>query len=710
MYKPPQISRLTHAIICLLAIFGIVFHIGCRKTIEEKTHQLNSQSQSSSEQSGGGNPESACDLSNTICEDCNYQEGIDEGEDDSPTVLGNVYNNPYSIPNMTAAFNFIYYSSISEIATTHNYVRFKPTTLAQLDELESLDIELFDYPLNRHVEQDGDYWPDAYTGLAQNEYPWLYSVVEKTLTLPSGVQKEVLESLHIPDDNAVLEDEAFYISGNSVCDSTSYVTIRQERREFYRLAPIDPCDFGALDICGGSGGGGGGVHPSLKPSGQINFRTYVTGPGERISATAPLKFARIVGKRFFKIDKTYTNASGNFQFAKRFPRKVTIIVKFKASVAHGQHSVRVDFTDVGFWRSMYPLKKNIGTYRGNDLQNLNYVFQKGSNAVKRKTKQWLAAVIMNTTEESRLFFAEKGMQQLPDDLRLYLYAPQDQITNVPPQYDFIRRSNAPWLNQDRDVLNDIIDWGSFTFLAAATVFVAISSGGYIPATTLMAAIAFSAVPHAPDVYFYYNTEDVTSLTSTKVSISAGQQIALCYLYNLTKNSTATWINQSHYKRSLQTGFELFTLNDYTPFGNNVPRADYFPSIVAIWQGFAQHFGHTISDRIYGTGAGNFELQGATWISDFSESSNMKFLEAFNPQSVPPFDYFSWIPVGLYNDLMDSNVDPSIVVDNVSGFTYSEIQSALYNKPVSVSDFKTQLQAIKPAQSVQLDQLFASYGY
>ncbi len=42
-----------------------------------------------------------------------------------------------------------------------------------------------------------------------------------------------------------------------------------------------------------------------KPNGQINFKTYSLNPGARLGASGPLKYVRVVGKRFFKIDKTF---------------------------------------------------------------------------------------------------------------------------------------------------------------------------------------------------------------------------------------------------------------------------------------------------------------------------------------------------------------------------------------------------------------------
>src|SRR6188474_3239639 len=116
---------------------------------------------------------SGCDV--TVCEDCSFQETIENDTAQYATVLGGTYLNPYSIANITQAYNNIHGTNLQSVSTTHYYVRFKPQTDAQFKTLDSaLDLELYDYPLDRIVIQEGDYWPDAYIGLGQNEYPWLY--------------------------------------------------------------------------------------------------------------------------------------------------------------------------------------------------------------------------------------------------------------------------------------------------------------------------------------------------------------------------------------------------------------------------------------------------------------------------------------------------------------------------------------------------------
>jgi hypothetical protein len=59
-----------------------------------------------------------------------------------------------------------------------------------------------------------------------------------------------------------------------------------------------------------------------------------------------------------------------------------------SSTSSAQHSVRLNHINLGFWRSMFPIKKNIGTFRGNNLQNLNYEFNKGAGTLIKDSIQF----------------------------------------------------------------------------------------------------------------------------------------------------------------------------------------------------------------------------------------------------------------------------------------------------------------------------------
>ena len=201
-----QLAKLLTSILLLFS-FTILFSCKKSELKEPPSEDISSSANTTT---------SECDV--TVCEDCSFQEAIENDTTNYVTVLGGTYSNPYSIPNMTLAYNNLHNPNVQSVSTTHYYVRFKPQTETQLKVLDSsLDLELYDYPLDRVVIQDGDYWPDAYINLGQNEYPWLYTVVESNFQFPSGIPYENLAPLNIPNDNAALEDEAFNLTGNSEC-------------------------------------------------------------------------------------------------------------------------------------------------------------------------------------------------------------------------------------------------------------------------------------------------------------------------------------------------------------------------------------------------------------------------------------------------------------------------------------------------------------
>lgn len=607
---------------------------------------------------------SECDV--TICEDCSFQEMIENDTTEYATVLGGTYPNPYSIANITQAYNNIHGTNLQSVGTTHYYVRFKPENEAQLNILDSsLDLELYDYPLDRVVIQDGDYWPEAYANLEQNEYPWLYTVVESNFQFPSGIQYENLLLLNIPNDDAALEDEAFNLTGNNECGggiatAASETTITGEVSSGSKKSPspnfYEECDEGfywdpVLRRCVPD-------NPPppptfLYPKGMISFKSY--DDYGIIPPSAPLRNVRIVGRRFFKIDKTYTDANGNFQFSKRFPRKVTLIVKFRTSSVTIKQEPVSDFP--GFWKYWLPIRKNIGTYKVNNLQNLNYEFQKGSTYKKRITRNWIASATLNTATETQSFLLDNNLNYLQNEKIIFLFqALIDQ--NISPQYDFIINSHFQ--------------------------------------------------SNKKQIYMWWGTSDINSITTSRVTINAAIQLGIKYL-EMVNNASNDGINLfNDYSLSLHASVS----NNPWPFGNgvSVPSVQYNADIVAMWQSFAQNLGHTIANRAFGYGEYNFSLQGKTWVSSGGISSSSKYLEGFDPSIGPPNDNFNWIPVGLINDLMDSQTDPFPVIDNVSGFTYSEIQSVYYLEPQSIAEFKNAFKTIRPSQATAIDQLFTSYGY
>ena len=116
---------------------------------------------------------------------------------------------------------------------------------------------------------------------------------------------------------------------------------------------------------------------------------------------------------------------------------------------------------------------------------------------------------------------------------------------------------------------------------------------------------------------------------------------------VTQSSNNNIDRSIEYAQSLEYG------GNNPPWGDGIARYNYKPDIVAMWQAFSQHLGHTISNIIYGWGEDNFVLQGKTWASSGNVGSSAQYLEGFDPNIGPPYEMFKWIPIGLINDLIDT---------------------------------------------------------
>jgi hypothetical protein len=132
------------------------------------------------------------------------KEGNFSSEKTGMAKLGKKKNNPYSVTNMTIAFDNLKKSNarintdVIEISTTHLYIKFKPKSYAELDILKSdSTLILFSYPLDYEVSE-GSYYHDPSIPDSLPTYQYCSLPIDKPI--PTGVAYEVLENLYIPDE------------------------------------------------------------------------------------------------------------------------------------------------------------------------------------------------------------------------------------------------------------------------------------------------------------------------------------------------------------------------------------------------------------------------------------------------------------------------------------------------------------------------------
>jgi hypothetical protein len=183
-----------------LFVFLFLFNYSCKKAIKEDVRADNKISSGLQQRDPGGG--------SSPCREELEPDGIDTVS--TPTVLGyQLVGNPYSVAIMRQA-SMNLYGNNGNITANKKYVRFKPSNEAQLQQLTESGPELFDYPLDRDVIEEGDYYPQS--GIGEEEISWLYSVVDIGYLPPSGITYEILQQIYVPDMDIWLENEAFRTS------------------------------------------------------------------------------------------------------------------------------------------------------------------------------------------------------------------------------------------------------------------------------------------------------------------------------------------------------------------------------------------------------------------------------------------------------------------------------------------------------------------
>jgi hypothetical protein len=161
----------------------------------------------------------------------------------------------------------------------------------------------------------------------------------------------------------------------------------------------------------------------------------------------------------------------------------------------------------------------------------------------------------------------------------------------------------------------------------------------------------------------------------------------------------------------------FPSGKYNPYGDGGSSNS---PIIALGEGWAYHMGHYLADQRYGVNA-SCANEGQQYsycpnpndIPPLTKHLHIDVLEYFFPNYSS--DNFRWIPKGLMEDLMDTG-EPSyytLVNDQVSGITISQLFAALQSDVTTVSQYKARLLQQLNANNTlttNINNLFASYNY
>ncbi|MBX9785427.1 MAG: hypothetical protein K2X48_19240 [Chitinophagaceae bacterium] len=685
-----------------------------------------------------------------------------EYPDEVPMILGGQLPNPYSIPVMTEAYNTYYASNLVTVPVTDLYVKFSPVNESQLALLEdSMDLDLYDYPLDYEVITDGDYYQQP--GKGAEDMPEFYTTVPVGFQFPVGIPYAILEQLHFPHNDIILEALAESIaagghytslhpnSGNpevlmTRVENGSQLTNLNEcfcdpTPQQLQCIPPDPNCGGGDPGGGGPGGPGSGnpTPPFAQPSGGIQIHDTQLG-------NQPLQYVRVIAKRGLRRSTTYTDASGHFASPIFFTGRTKVKLKFRnpsVSIRPLRNVFRIRL-------SLKVLSQNLGRYNF-PLNTINHTIQKHPNKETKEFEYWLAGHAIHSYN----YFA----QQSPvDDVKrmtghrlfIYLQKKSDENNRGPEadltmqNYIFKKRGPGDWL----------FEAGKMTLYLVKQNYV--GAGLQFIENVLSFA--------KPDIVYKYNTLD-ENLSSNEIN----QQYYAAYAKagtfksisdnddNLNKNrwkfyfkAKDKWLdagagllgvvikNGLYELKALKFLYQgdqwyvpktgkMITWSSAINISATVLAGVYYSvakpdkEFYNMVDGFGEYYGHFLANRRYGSNADPIlDQQRKRVISSGGLSSHRIYLENWNPNE--GMDELIDYKVGLFYDLDDLNATPlefipnTTITDQVQSIKASSSQKSvsgyaprLIHSPEEWHHLKWNLQMREPSQTAFLNNLFTAYN-
>ena len=554
------------------------------------------------------------------------------------------------------------------IAANAQYVRLRPSNEAELETLmRNPGLILFDYPLNREVVQEGDYYPQP--GVGDNEMPWLYTVVDINAGasplsyLPSTVQQQVLQDVFITD-NLDLENEALRITGNPYTEGCTGGSSSMQANSIDD--PTEGCDdpWG----CGSTGGG-------VNPPGDKNPAGYILHRDKELGDLG-VPNVKVVARRWFKVETQQTNDLGYFRFNKTFRNKVNILVH----MTNSQVNVR-GIKGLRFWQVWEAIHTSIGKYSG-VLNNIHYVFADDEQAKTNAHKLWFASTVMSAQSDYVKTAATQHTGALPSDLTILL-------TTIGKKHGY---GSTPMNRHRTNAGTPSIDYVEY-FIAQPGDALLSQFHNYLFNSALLAGI---------DIDYDYNKAGMSSSEARRLIY---HEMTHAAHFNLVGQ---VWWNTFVYAEASE--ITRWGQNDiHSPYGDG---AGINASYIALGESWAEHMGRFMAETTYGSNCYTTILQSANYYKDapvMGLNAMFNSLEDYNPKKSD--DVFHWIPYGLYYDMIDTRAESSPIPDYVSGYTNQDFYGALSSSVTSIPQFRDKLLLNRNNwQVTQVIPLFYQYGY
>ena len=675
-----------------------------------------------------------------VCSDCdllaqNYADSIEH-----LTLLGDPILNPYTIPNMTQAYFNVYgRNPIHPLLATHKYVKFLPTTKEQIDILSDEDIDLTEFPLDRKLISEGDYYVEP--GADPTAIPALYAVVPINYVFPSGISYVILENMYIPDDVQAWEDEALYLTNNLDDDADIMpLAFRYQQDQTVQWVKQDESNITQYEVESSPNGqqftstaiipARGNNHQPAKYSwSNANFNSTTTqfrikaidnnghatysqivisypvpcdpldcggggggggggtggGGGGGTSDCAHHPSGKIMVQNELATDRNF-----------RAVRNVRVVVRRTFKVYRGFTDNNGAFQSSKYFRNKYTILTK---------------FKNEFARVARATLNWgsipsLFPIKINFGKWKNLDCGHEFRISHPDITGLVSTSHWCAAVTHNAVIEHKEMCTQEKVGLPPYKLHILMDKDKSSNSAGTLMLhQLIKTGSIVPGILL---IAYGGLG-TPDIIYGYGGDSRFLKTD--------EYCELAY-HELS--------HAGHYAQVGNNWWILFgideALNPSNGIGTYGPCCTNDARKISVGEGWAYHMGHYLANKKWGLQSTTFPEQGTdikSWgpnVLMFSNSStfssHQNFLEQYNPNYNR--DANRWIPKGLFNDMMDNGTEPYLlngIIDNVHGFTNQQFYKALLPTIDNLTQYKNKfLQQNGYQQQAQINQLFQQYGY
>lgn len=133
-----------------------------------------------------------------------------ETRDPTSLTMGRTYGSVFNVTNVKNAYNALTGKTIGTPMPTHQYIKLKPADYDELDLVNSSDLFLYPYPLDREITGGV---PQSLQPALENGMPVLYTCRPMSVSLPAGVAYDLLDNLYLTDYDNIVTEKAFELAG-----------------------------------------------------------------------------------------------------------------------------------------------------------------------------------------------------------------------------------------------------------------------------------------------------------------------------------------------------------------------------------------------------------------------------------------------------------------------------------------------------------------